>query len=547
MERQKLGQRCGPGRVWACVAAASLALGASVAAFAGDKHTKKPEADQPGRPLSIPVADLGFGLIPPHFVSPLSTMFTVNFVDDRHLLFTFNERALLKRLPDATDEDDDRSVAAVLLELPTGKVLARTSWRTRDRDRYLWPLGHGRFLLRVRSHLSVIDPLVRLAQGGPDAAFHQEPFLEIKRTIGYIAVSPGGDLLGIETLPPRRGKLLGVSADAKALAAAMEGTSDAAPVEIVEEPKRPPVEIYFFRLQPQGSASHELLVQNAGMVGARSMIELPATAEGYVDVKRENPQLWDLDFVSHIGKRQELAAYETSCAPRPFFVSRGEFVALGCHGAPEKPELSYFNLKGEEPWISVLSGPHVSPQIVAAPDAGRFALSRVLVNQSAWDADNITFDDMVSQEIEVIQNASGRSLLKVQATPIERAGQNFDLSPSGLRFAVLRGTNLEVYRLPELSGEDHKAIETAKRLAPEANDAPVRLNSIPVNIAEDAKPAPPPVAKPVAQSGLAALPASESPSAAAASTPVSTEGANGDQDGPARKKPSLYGPDEKPR
>ena len=63
-------------------------------------------------------------------------MFTVDFVDEKHLLLTYSTKRLLKRLPDCPAGDQDRVIDAVLLEVPSGKVLGRTSWRTHDRGQY---------------------------------------------------------------------------------------------------------------------------------------------------------------------------------------------------------------------------------------------------------------------------------------------------------------------------------------------------------------------------------------------------------------------------
>jgi len=504
------------------------------------------------RPLTIPVEPLGFQALPMRFMSTSSTLFTLHFVDEQHLLFTFTTRKLMARLADADPDDDDRNVTALLLELPSGKVLARTEWRTRDRDRYLWPLGHGRFLLRVRSKLSVIDPLRNLEAGGESEAFHQQTFLELKRPIGYLSVSPGGDLLGVETVAPRKPKLVGGAASAAALAATVPGYKKEPELQIAG---RPPVQIYFFRLREEKVEGKErLIARSAGLVGAPALINLPATGDGYLDINQESAGTWTFDFVSHTGKRLELSAYDTSCAPRPYFVSRSEFVAFGCRGTTDKMQLSYFNLKGEQPWLSVLGGTQVSPSIVAAPEAGRFAMNRTLVNSTLIDTDNLTTDDLTSQEITVMQNFDGRVLLKVQATPIQRAGQNFDLSPSGTKFAVLRGGNLEVYTLPALTGKDQKAVQMAGSLAPEANDAPVKLNSVEVKVAEaemtsgETKAAdtaaggsvPAPAAAPAAQPTATALPAGD---AVQQSAPAAAEGASGDVQGAARKPPSLYSPE----
>jgi hypothetical protein len=495
----------------------------------------------------------------------LATNFTIHFVDENHLLLTYTARTLLARLPDTREDDDDRNVAALLLELPSGKVLAQTQWRTRDRDKFLWPLGHGRFLLRIRSKLSVIDPEGNLAAGGPDRAFRQQEFLDVKRPIGYVAISAEKDLLGVETLSPRP-KVKAVDADAAALAAAMAGTSDAgtpAKVEIVGEPRTPAVEIYFFRLKMENAdGTGRMLAQSAGLVGSPTLINLPATGDGYLDMKPESAHTWDLDFVSHAGKRMELSAYETTCSPRPYFVSRSEFVAFGCRGADDKPELSYFNLRGDEPWLSALGGPQVSPVVVAAPQAGRFAVSRTLVSASAFDLESLTSDDLTSQEITVMQNHDGRQLLKVQASPIQRAGQNFDLSPEGLHFAVVRNGNIEVYPLPGLTSADKKAVEEARKMAPERNDAPVRLNSVPVAVAvastnwagadgsgggASASAPAAALAMKVPASGATALPSVESSQSAVQASGrttvgqvMSSEGQLGDTEGASRKRPSLY-------
>jgi hypothetical protein len=516
---------------------------------------------KPGdRPLTIPVAPLGFQVLPLRFLSTLATMNTLHFVDENHLLFTFTVRSLMQRLPDAEPDDDDRNVKAVLLELPTGKVLAQTEWRLRDHDRYLWPLANGRFLLRTRSHLAVIDPMRNLAAG---EAFKRQEFLEFKQQeIGYLTVMPGGDLMAVETLPKKKEKLTGVAADMAALAAT---ETDAKTGKIVIKPTAPPVSIYFFRLAAENAdGSGRLLARGAGVIGAPNLISLPVTGDGWLDVNKESAASWAFDFVTHKNKRLELSAFDTSCAPRPYFVSRSEFVAFGCRGSSDRMSLSYFNLKGEEPWIAALNGTQVSPEIVAAPAAGRFALSRTLLATDVYDADNLTPEQLAAQEISVMQNNDGRVLLKVQATPIQRSGQNFDLSASGMELAVLREGNIEVYALPGLTAKDRKALEMAQSMVRESGiaaseESPIRLNAVPMDVALERaeaasqKPAsgvtaPAPVAASSAEtptgSAPAALPVAETVQQnGSANAGASSEGANGDAQGVTRKPPSLYSPE----
>jgi len=488
-------------------------LGYARPSFASDG----PKPVKPGDPyLSFPLEALGFDPIQPRLLVGPATYYTLNFVDDSHALLTFNSHGLIPRVNDGTSQEDDRLITALLIGLPTGEVLSRTTWHTRDKAQYLWPLSHGLFMIRVQSRLTLIDPVRNLAKGD---AFHEQTFLELSKPIGYISVSPGGDLLVIETINPPHPDT--------------DSDSNLGAPQVLHFDTEPTAEIHFFRtlfLANPGEQPH-LVVQAAGLASARNLIRVSATAEGFLDILKESNQTWLFDFQSHAGKRLELSAFDTTCAPSPYFVSRTEFVAIGCRGSESRLLFSGFNLRGEQPWIQVLSGQQISPIIVTAPDAGRFAFSRILVSSSYYDIQNLVPEELSGQEIQVIQQHDGRILLKVQASPIQRAGQNFDISPDGLSFTVIRNGNLEFYHLPELSAKDRDQVQLAAAAIVEKNDARIRL--IPVRPNIPAKPVP---AAP-AEQGLTI----NAPSAA--TTPATNAGdAQPTDDGP-RTPPSLYGPD----
>jgi hypothetical protein len=423
-----------------------------------------PKPKRPGDPvLSFPLDHLGFEQVQPRLLLGGATMFTLNFVDDTHLLLTFNSHGLIPRAADGRNQDGDRLVQALLIELPSGKVLAKTTWHTLDREQYLWPLSHGLFLLRIGNRLTVIDPLRSLGASDP---FEQRKFLDISRRIGYISLSPGGDLLVIETIQPPRQE--------------QDDSASVAAGPRLQFSSVPEAEINFYRMlfEPEDGRQNgrpHLIAQGAGMVTARNLIRVPATSEGFLDMKKESPQTWLFDFQSHAGKRLELAPFDTTCSPNPYFVSRTDFVAFGCHGSANRIAFGGFNLRGEQPWVQILSGPQVAPSFVSAPAAGRFAFSHVLVGASFADIDNLSPDDLNGQEVMVIQNHDGRILLKVQPSPVQRTGQNFDLSPDGLNFTTLRNGNLEVYRLPDLTPKDQEQLKLAAADEPEKNIARIRL------------------------------------------------------------------------
>ena len=428
-----------------------------------------PRPARPGDPaFTLETDPYGYLPLPAKFMVSGLSMLTLHFVDNEHLLFTFHSHGLLKRLADSNPEDNDRSVTAVLIELPSGKEVARTTWRTRDQDQYLWPLGHGRFVLRIRSRLTVLDPMGGLASRH---AFEEHSFLEFKRRIGYVSVSPGGDLLSVETLPAR---------------AAATSSDDAE-----DESARPAVEIRFFRLEyadDTDGRSRKVIPKVAGGLVTRRMLNIPATSEGFIDVSKDKDAGYLFDFQSHAGKRVELAGYATTCAPKTYLVSRSEFVSFGCSTAG-KEVLSEFDLRGAEPWVNVLQGTYIAPVITSSPDAGRFVLSRLMVSGTYIDPASIVPDQVSAQELTVMQNHDGHVLLKTRASPMQRSGQNFDLSPNGMWFATLQSTQtgqddtltqhtkIVVFHLPELTAADEKSLKMAAADVPEKNEAPIRLLS----------------------------------------------------------------------
>jgi hypothetical protein len=185
---------------------------------------------------------------------------------------------------------------------------------------------------------------------------------------------------------------------------------------------------------------------------------------------------------------------------------------------------------------------------------------------------------VTGQEVRVYQTYNGRQLLKIDCSPVERAGQNFALSPNGMRLAVVRETMVshpatkdfaaytqnetavEIYPLPPLSKEDEAALKETLTLAPADSGARIDLalarTSNPKQKAEPAEP-PSPVALAAAAGGASA----GNLTGAAIDMPGDTAAVGGEHGGPPagtieegdvqptgpRKRPTLYGPDEQPQ
>jgi len=531
-------------------------VGATLAAWAmlaaGTAMARDPEP-----PLRIPLEPMGYQAMVQEFLLAGSSMLTVDFADKDHLLITFAVRRLMKREADADPDDDDRTVGAFLVELPSGKVLARTEWRLHDHMQYLWNLGHGRFLLRVRDRLTLFAPLQAGTLGDP---FQQTRLVRMDRRIVAILVSSEHDLLTIESMKRQAG-----------------GEGGGPP----QDPA--PVQLDFYRLSDNGDlgagkTAIGLAVSPAGSIRTRMAVDLPMTAAGILDVIEGGKDRWLFNFDELTGKADELAEWDTTCFPRATFAGHAEFVAFGCRGSADKVAFAGFNLKGEQMWQQSFLDSFVSPMFAFAPAAGRFALGRTIVS-ATFDADfPLPASAVTAQEVRVYQSYNGQQVFKIECSPVERAGQNFALSEDGLRLAVVRETMVrhpatqdyeaytaketavEVYALPALSDKDQAAVKAAEALAPA--DSGVRIDLALERLSNPAAAgtaaanevggtgaggdasAGATAGGPQAGSGSRTEGGTGGRSASGTERPTVVEG-DPDPDVP-RKPPTLYGPGEKP-
>jgi hypothetical protein len=428
-------------------------------------------ARNPEPSLRIPLEKLGFQPQSSQFLLAGSSMLTLHYVDQEHLLLTFGARHLMKRLPGDPEDDQDRNIDAVLLEIPSGRILARTTWRMHDHGQYLWSLGHGNFLLRIRDSLKTFSPIANLSTGDP---FAEAPFLDtLDRRIAAVILSPEADLLTVETIkrtppaPKPKPNLFGPDPPAR-----------------LEEPTN--VQINFYRLHFTDEAAPTIKPSSAGAVVAKRTGSIAVTTAGYLAIVDQGHTHYAFDFHSYAGKVNELSPFDSNCPPYPIFVSHSEFIAFGCHTGHTMQVVAGFNMRGQEMWEQGLFGDFIAPSLVYAPSAGRFAFSRILLHGSVLPDQPISADEISAQSVVVYQTDSGKQLLHVECSPVERAGQNFTLSPDGLSLALIHADAIEIYTLPPLTSKDETAIKLARTSSPAESDLPVHFADRPTPSSEEA-------------------------------------------------------------
>lgn len=455
--------------------------------------TSAAQARPPAPPQRVPLTPFGFQTISERYLLQGATMVTVDFVDNGHLLVTFGISRLMPRLPECPSDDEDRTVKAALLEISSGRELASTEWRLHDLGQYLWNVGDGHFLLRNRDTLTVFTPL-QVASKTSNDAFAQTPFLKFSRRIEAILVSADHDLVAIETTKRKVhvavAPMLQVSAQALSTPATppnplglQRRDPNAAP-----DPQ-PPVEITFLRLLRPDPAS--VVARLEARVRTEKVVNIPVTTEGFLDTRAESRDGVLFHFITYAGKDIDLGDFPTSCHPRPTFVSKSEFVTYGCRGADDSLDLAGFNLRGDMIWQINFTDMQAYPSFASAPAAGRFAFSRTITTSNVFGSETPSMSQLTAQEIRVIQMYNGKQLVRAVASPIQRAGQNYALSPDGLALAVihdtpappaergekpLHDTAVELFRLPALTPRDLAEIKTEAAMAPPPANAPMRFS-----------------------------------------------------------------------
>jgi hypothetical protein len=434
----------------ALVCSAALMM-LSAAAWGAETSVQK--VDQTPQPwVTISLGTLGVPSIPPAFLQVGSSMLTLHMVDDTHMLLTFSSRGLVPRVPDDPPDDEDRMVAAELVELPTGRILARADWHMHDHSRYLWRLGKGRFLVRTRHDLFVITPLARLKTADP---LRPMRFPTREGMPLAVVVSPDKGIVTVETVAPQK-----------------KGSVDAGAGGLIVTDPRPTVMIDFFRLTGGDAPGAPMTVKLSGNVTSPAPLVLPMDADGYLWPTDAKHGQWPVSFNEFGGHEVKITNVNSSCPPRLQMVSRFEFLAFTCKGSDARVNVKSYGMDGHETWEETLSGTYGMPELAYAPEAGRFALSRIMSPSGDLNFGQV-IPEGATQEMRVYQTESGELLLKVPTTPVTRYAENFDLTEDGMVAAVVNAGVIQVYKLPTPSAQDMKDLTEAKSFSPPLSEAPV--------------------------------------------------------------------------
>jgi VWFA-related protein len=362
---------------------------------------------------------------------------SLDFVDPSHVLLTFNRKGLFKRLPECTPDHEDRMMHAVILEIPSGKVVTETDWFLHDRRRYLWPLSPGKFLLRRWNSLYVVD-----------SGLKERLLLTSPRNLLWVSVTPDGSQVIIETEYDKK-------------------TAASTPKPSTKSKSQPKYVVEF--LDAKTLAPTRTLYFN-------NLTNVDGTSSGYADVIRKG-DIWLLRFGPTVGKRRNIARVRSQTVPVVMYPTENSLLIGRCATAGCNYGVTAFTLTGNRLWRQHWQSLRSFPGITRSDDGSRFAVSSLRVEPVSSrppldDTQDDPFQTSVSerdvfrQEIQVFDTASGNSVLSVSISPAVVTGQNVSISPDGRRLALLRGAALEFFDLPPISADEQSKFASLKADVP---------------------------------------------------------------------------------
>jgi len=412
--------------------------------------------DKPSVPptWTIPIEPLGFSPPGPLYLGERNALVSLDFIDENRLLFTFRVPGLIHRELKAGEsgEGDERQIRAVVLALPNGAIEAEALWTVYDRERYVWMLKDGHFLLRDRENLEQGDahlelkPLLRFP--GPLL------WLELDPTEQFLvsdslepAVAPGKpDEAGSPAKHPGDKDLwpgspatasATITASGQSSAGGSNGNSSGnSNGDSSSEPPDMVVRILH-------RASGEVMLVSR----VHALVHLPINSEGYLEALRGRGERWELNLKFFTGGSRLLGSFDSACAPVPEFISEQEALVTACDDWGGH-KLVAMTTAGQTLWDDLNPGTAIWPLLARSPDGLRLMQETLAVSHPIGNYAPLDSDDVKGQLVRVFDAATGEVAFESPLSPVLDAGGNAAISPSGRRVAVLNAGAIQVFELP---------------------------------------------------------------------------------------------------
>jgi hypothetical protein len=352
-----------------------------------------PPAPGPAPSWAFPVSKLGFGTPSLTYLGRHYSLVSLDFLDEDRVLFSFRASGLLEREEGASSSA--RQMKAVVLRLPDGKVESQALWTIPDRERFLWPLKDGHFLLRDQEGLKI-----------GDTSLQTRLLLTLTGQFRSLQIDPNEKVVVVHTI---------------------EHTATASPAEVLT------------RVIQIESGKVQQTTRSTGFD------ELPINSEGSLEVVHEKYDQWSLKMTA-LGGSKVFGHTESTCLPSSAFLSDREILIAGCDSV-RVPKLTAVSAIGRSIWEAEAPLLYIPPLLIPSLDGSRFVRETIVLKRKP-SSETLWVKAVKGQVARVFDSASGKIVLEMQISPVLDGGGNVAISPSGRRVAVLNAGSIQVFDLP---------------------------------------------------------------------------------------------------
>lgn len=373
---------------------------------------------------SISLDPLGFTAPSINYLGARNTFVSLDFLDENHLLFTFRVPGLIHRDSKSGEDSYEREIRALVLALPEGTVEAEALWTLHDRQRYLWPLKDGHFLLRDRNNLLEGDATLKL-----------KPYLEFPGPLLWVELNPEQQYLVTNSHEPVA-VAREPAVDSNSSTASGEATTGEDEEVTAENP--PDLVVRILRRD----TGKVVLVSRV-----QTPVHLPINSKGYLENLRGQGMGWILNLGYFTGGSKMLGSVETACDPNDNFLSENAILVEGCNTEGAR-KLVAMTTGGRTLWAAQAPPTQVWPQLAVAANGSRLAWSTLDTTRPVGPFAPMGSDDVKEQSVTVFDSATGDIVFVSPLSPMLDAGGNVAISPSGRRVAILNAGAIQIFDLP---------------------------------------------------------------------------------------------------
>jgi len=354
---------------------------------------------------SIPITALGYSPRIKGFVTSFDDETTLTYLDQTHLLCTFDTHRL--RVRDKDNTDSARPIRAVLIDANTHTIQKVMEWQVRGDHSYLWHLGRGEVLVHTGNQLRRFDanlnPLQSIPVDGP---------------VAWVVSSPSSDHIAIAIRQLRYS------------------------------------ETVYRELQKLGTNPNEDLKVtvydqdfNLLSTSTRSAQTTPPVLsdQGELRFTRLSRDLWKLQEFGWNKSLKNIATIDSVCTPQVSVPEPALIFITGCKSNPTGKTIWYRVLHSNgHPLLNGDSPDDEMVQSVHGSVANSFAV-RVFKSTRPIDPNQpLNLSDYTREEIGIYRSSNGSRLSSITTDDFILAQNSSALSPRGDQLA-LAGKNAVLF------------------------------------------------------------------------------------------------------